>query len=92
MTATVAQISQLNDEIANKIKILAPKSLIFTSGRAEITATDIGASYILAVLAWGGSTSLSLGVKLWAQKTYYVLNNTNSTYAGSLDVVIVYTP
>ena len=77
----------------NSVKCTAPNNnpaLSFTNGIAEISKSDIGASLIISVLAWGGNTSLSLGIRNWVQGKYYICNNTNPSFTGTLDVTFIY--
>ena len=78
---------------SNSVKTTMPnnnRTLSFSNGIAEISKTDISASLIIGVMAWGGNVSLSLGIRNYTQGKYYVCNNTNPSFTGTLDVTFMY--
>lgn len=91
--SVAAQIGALKSDIGNVVKTTAPLhnvTLNFSNGTAEVSASDMGASMILNALAWGAGASLSIGLFNWTQGKYYVFNNSNPTFTGTMDVMFVY--
>lgn len=78
--------------ISNRVKVTGsiPVDLTFTSGKAEFNKSNIGATWIIAALSWGGDDAYCVSIKNYVNGIYTIHNVKNPSFSGTASVVFVY--